>query len=84
MSGMYGVREPESRPPVAGPLAWLADRRPRLGRGLGSINPETRSLKCLFVADGQPWSLVTDALVANTAEKTSSIVMVFERPLEPT
>lgn len=43
---------------------------------------EQRPTKCLFIADGQPHSVVTDALVANEVGKVREIVLVFERPLE--
>ena len=43
---------------------------------------EQRPAKCLFIADGQPHSRVTDALVANEVGKVREIVLVFERPLD--
>mmetsp|Transcript_65682 Transcript_65682/g.109129 ORF Transcript_65682/g.109129 Transcript_65682/m.109129 type:complete len:143 (+) Transcript_65682:3-431(+) len=48
--------------------------------GLG-INPELLPTKVLFLADGQPYQRVRDALCANTLDKTNEIVMIFERPL---
>lgn len=59
--------------------SWQRCRAEARG-GLGLINPEVKPQRCLFVSDGQPFQEVIDALVANTPEKTSEIVMVFERP----
>ena len=39
-----------------------------------------RPAKCLFVADGEPYSRVQDALVANEVGKVREIVLIFERP----
>ena len=40
----------------------------------------TRPAKCLFLCDGQPSEKVVQALTANTEDKASEVVMVFERP----
>ena len=40
----------------------------------------TKPTKCLFLCDGQPSQKVVEALTANTEDKASEIVMVFERP----
>ena len=57
-------------------------RRRNPARGLLRwINPETKPERCLFVFEGQPYQQVVDALVANSADKTGEIVMVFERPV---
>lgn len=83
VSGLHGVREPGCEPARgAGLGGWLSGVR---WPGGGAIkNPEARGdRRVLFIADGEPAQAVTDALVANTAERTAEIVMVFERPLEP-
>ena len=48
---------------------------------LGFFNPEVRPAKCLYLPDGEPRNRVADALQANAASKTTSIVMLFERRL---
>jgi hypothetical protein len=71
--------------------AGLPGRRRLAARGTPSLfgllnldlgfSQQRMPQKCLFVADGQASSRVNDALVANVPSKTSSIVMIFERPL---
>lgn len=46
------------------------------------INPEIIPTKVLFLADGQPYQKVADALLANAVDRTDEIVMLFERPLD--
>lgn len=40
----------------------------------------TKPTQCLFLADGQPAQKVIEALVANTDDKASDVILVFERP----
>jgi hypothetical protein len=74
VEGLPGVRpgqESTEAPPV----------RELISAELGGFWTEQRASKVLFVADGQSLEAVTDALQANTPEKTDEIVMLFERQL---
>ena len=62
-------------------LPGVGGRRRKRGFFIpGFMNSATSPAKCLFIADGQPYSRMEDALVANQSEKTRDIVMIFERP----
>ena len=38
--------------------------------------------KSVFDCTGAPWSLVVEALLSNTPDRSESVTLVFERPLE--
>ena len=76
-AGLPGV-QPEDDPAASGVPKWLSAFQ-------SNWNPLTafqtqRPAKCLFVADGEPYSRVQDALVANEVGKVREIVLIFERP----
>lgn len=71
-----GVRGARPQQPAAPPALGFN----LISAELGGFR-EKRPTKVIFLADGQTLQAVTDALLANTADKTSDLVMVFERPL---
>ena len=80
---------------AASSIPWLEGGwwREQLSRTVGLREPqnlpelgvfsETAPTKVLFVADGQSFERVRDALLANVPDKTDNVVMLFERPLDP-
>jgi len=54
--------------------------RPHSNPLLGALGTGKR--RCLFVADGQPAPHVIDALLANTEERTSDVLLFVEREHE--
>ncbi|KAL1521501.1 hypothetical protein AB1Y20_021162 [Prymnesium parvum] len=56
--------------------------QPQMDNVFGLFPVGTKPSKCLFICDGQPSEKVIEALTANTEDKASEILMVFERPSE--
>mmetsp|Transcript_32335 Transcript_32335/g.53500 ORF Transcript_32335/g.53500 Transcript_32335/m.53500 type:complete len:279 (+) Transcript_32335:8-844(+) len=76
----YDSRRKEYRyGPGICPTCGVGPARGRPG-GMELIK-ERPARKCLYKSDGRPHQEVMDALLANTADKTREIVMLFEREI---